>query len=103
MDLREMAKRARSRAQIWELGRSVESRMPMGHVKNRIFARTSEGYYVLGPKVMKPGDIVCVLFMVSCLSVCATWGDRYLLVGESLCSWIDEWGGRTNDGAAGAY
>jgi hypothetical protein len=76
-DLREMAKKAEPnyKEEQW-------SRVANGASKNRIFARTNKGYYVLGPKVMKPGDIICVLFggkMPFCLR---PWGDRYLLVGE---------------------
>ncbi|KAF4896296.1 Heterokaryon incompatibility protein 6, OR allele [Colletotrichum fructicola] len=50
---------------------------------NRKFARTRNGYYVLGPRVMKPGDVICVLLggkMPFCLR---PWGkNNYLLVGE---------------------
>lgn len=58
------------------------SRSANGVSKNRVFARTENGYYVLGPKVMEKRDIVCVLFggkMPFCLRL---WGDRHLLVGE---------------------
>lgn len=58
------------------------SRAANGASSNRAFALTSKGYYVLGPKVMQVGDIVCVLFggkMPFCLR---PWGRRYLLVGE---------------------
>jgi hypothetical protein len=58
------------------------SRAANGASKNRIFARTKTGYYVLGPKVMKVGDVVCVLFggkMPFCLR---RQGPHYLLVGE---------------------
>ncbi|KAI1374161.1 HET-domain-containing protein [Hypoxylon crocopeplum] len=59
------------------------SRAANGASKNRKFARTEKGYYVLGPKVMEEGDIVCVLFggkMPFCLR---PWQDhQYLLVGE---------------------
>ena len=58
------------------------SRAANGASKNRKFARTKMGYYVLGPKVMEEGDIVCVLFggkMPFCLR---PWSDQYLLVGE---------------------
>ena len=55
-----------------------------GASSNRAFARTRKGYYVLGPKVMEAGDVVCVLFggkMPFCLR---PWGrpGQYLLVGE---------------------
>ncbi|KAH0424699.1 hypothetical protein CcaCcLH18_11421 [Colletotrichum camelliae] len=50
--------------------------------RNRAFARTQYGYYVLGPIVMEPGDLGCVLYggkMPFCLR---PWGSKYLLVGE---------------------
>ncbi|KAK3307765.1 heterokaryon incompatibility protein-domain-containing protein [Chaetomium strumarium] len=58
------------------------ARSANGASRNRRFARTSGGYFVLGPKVMEPGDVVCVLYggnMPFCLR---PWGDKYLLVGE---------------------
>ena len=58
------------------------SRAANGASRNRKFARTEMGYYVLGPKVMEEDDIVCVLFggkMPFCLR---PWRDQYLLVGE---------------------
>ncbi|OTB05566.1 hypothetical protein M426DRAFT_319828 [Hypoxylon sp. CI-4A] len=59
------------------------SRLANGASKNRRFARTRKGYYVLGPAVMEEGDIVCVLFggkMPFCLRPVGE--QRYLLVGE---------------------
>ena len=47
-----------------------------------MFARTEKGYYVLGPKVTQPGDIVCVLFGGKLPFCLRPLGDRYLLVGE---------------------
>ncbi|KAI0114019.1 hypothetical protein GGR51DRAFT_505248 [Nemania sp. FL0031] len=58
------------------------SRSANGASENRCFARSRKGYYVLGPGIMAPGDIVCVLFggkLPFCLRPC---GRRYLLVGE---------------------
>lgn len=58
------------------------SRSANGASKNRIFARTSKGYYVLCPKVTQPGDIVCVLFGGKLPFCLRPLRDRYLLVGE---------------------
>ena len=58
------------------------SRAANGASKHRAFARTAKGYFVLGPAVLKVGDVVCVLFggkMPFCLR---PWGRHYLLVGE---------------------
>ncbi|KIW45228.1 uncharacterized protein PV06_03630 [Exophiala oligosperma] len=58
------------------------SRAANGASKNRKFARTDSGYYVLGPEVMEETDIICVLFggkMPFCLR---PWNSHYLLVGE---------------------
>ena len=58
------------------------SRAANGASTNRKFARTAKGYFVLGPKVLEVGDVVCVLFggkMPFCLR---PWGRHYLLVGE---------------------
>lgn len=66
-----------------ERGSGEWSRAANGASKNRKFATTERGYYVLGPKVMQGGDVVCVLLggkMPFCLR---PWhGGRYLLVGE---------------------
>ena len=59
------------------------SRAANGASKNRVFARTEKGYFVLGPKVMEEGDVVCVLHggkMPFALRPCG--GGKYLLVGE---------------------
>jgi hypothetical protein len=77
-------------SELYEIAKKTEakeggdkwSRAANGASKNRIFARTKTGYYVLGPKVMEVGDVVCVLFggkMPFCLR---PQGDNYLLVGE---------------------
>jgi hypothetical protein len=58
------------------------SRAANGASKQRKFARTKKGYYVLGPKVLEAGDIVCVLLggkMPFCLR---PLGSKYLLIGE---------------------
>ncbi|KAH0521990.1 hypothetical protein TsFJ059_005912 [Trichoderma semiorbis] len=60
------------------------SRAATGASSNRRFARTTRGYYVMGPQVMEEGDIICVLFggkMPFCLRPCLD-SHRYLLVGE---------------------
>lgn len=54
-----------------------------GATSNRVFACTKNGYYVLGPKVLAEGDVVCVLWggkMCFCLRPLAE--GRWLLVGE---------------------
>ncbi|KAL7953106.1 HET domain-containing protein [Trichoderma compactum] len=58
------------------------SRSANGASKNRIFARTKSGYYVLGPAVMEKGDVVCVLFGGKLPFCLRPVGKRYLLVGE---------------------
>lgn len=58
------------------------SRAANGASTHRVFARTAKGYFVLGPRVLEVGDVVCVLFggkMPFCLR---PWGHHYLLVGE---------------------
>ncbi|KAL7923826.1 heterokaryon incompatibility domain-containing protein [Trichoderma austrokoningii] len=60
------------------------SRAATGASTNRRFARTTKGYYVMGPQAMEKGDIVCVLFggkMPFCLRPCLG-SQSYLLVGE---------------------
>ncbi|KAM0463716.1 hypothetical protein ACHAO4_000438 [Trichoderma viride] len=60
------------------------SRAATGASTNRRFARTSRGYYVMGPQAMEKGDIICVLFggkMPFCLRPCLG-SQYYLLVGE---------------------
>ncbi|KAI0974172.1 heterokaryon incompatibility protein-domain-containing protein [Xylaria arbuscula] len=62
------------------------SRSANGATSNRVFARTERGYYVLGPKVLAKGDIVCVLWggrMAFCLRPLEMNSRKvYLLVGE---------------------
>lgn len=54
-----------------------------GATSNRVFGRTAKGRFVLGPKVMEPGDIVCVLFGGKMPFVLRSWiDDMFLLVGE---------------------
>ncbi|KAH9242293.1 hypothetical protein K456DRAFT_1879274 [Colletotrichum gloeosporioides 23] len=50
--------------------------------RNRAFAGTHNGYYVLGPKMMEPGDAVCVLYGGNLPFCLRPWGSKYLLVGE---------------------
>ncbi|KAK3298692.1 heterokaryon incompatibility protein-domain-containing protein [Chaetomium fimeti] len=60
------------------------SRAATGASHNRRFARTTRGYFVMGPQAMEKADIVCVLFggkMPFCLRPCPGSG-FYLLVGE---------------------
>ncbi len=49
---------------------------------NRVFAVTTNGYYVLGPKVMEVGDIVRVFTGGKMPFAVRPWGKRFLLVGE---------------------
>lgn len=58
------------------------SRAVNGASKNRRFAKTKKGYYVLGPRVMEPGDIVCVLLGGKQSFCLRSMGESYLLVGE---------------------
>ena len=76
-DLRQSAEEAESKHVEEQWSRSAN-----GASKNRIFAKTNKGYYVLGPKVMQPGDVVCVLFGGKVPFCLRPLGDRYLLVGE---------------------
>jgi len=48
----------------------------------RILARTTTGYYVLGPAALETGDVVCVLFGSKVPFCLRPMGERYLLVGE---------------------
>jgi hypothetical protein len=51
---------------------------------NRAFARTQQGRYMLGPRVMQPGDILCVLYGGKMPFVLRPWSNgEFLLVGES--------------------
>jgi len=59
------------------------SRSANGATSNRVFARTNEDHYVLGPQVMAKGDLACVLWggrMCFCLRPLGS--GTYLLVGE---------------------
>jgi hypothetical protein len=76
-DLRELAKKAEIEHKEEQWSRSTN-----GASKNRIFAKTKNNFYVLGPKVMKPGDIICVLFGGKLPFCLRPWGNQYLLVGE---------------------
>ena len=72
---------------LCEMAKKIEtkddwSRAANGASTNRIFARTKKGYYVLGPKVIREGDVVCVLFGGKMPFVLRPWGCYFLLVGE---------------------
>lgn len=58
------------------------ARAAYGASSNRVFATTSNGYYILGPKIMEPGDLVCVLKGAQIPFCLRPWGGKYLLVGE---------------------
>lgn len=59
------------------------TRAANGSASNRSFGRTKQGRYVLGPKVKKCGEVVCVLFGGKMPFVLRQWnGDQFLLVGE---------------------
>lgn len=77
LDLSQIAEEAENKHKEEQWSRSAN-----GASKNRIFAKTNKGYYVLGPKVTQPGDIVCVLFGGKLPFCLRPLGDRYLLVGE---------------------
>ncbi|KAM7212598.1 Heterokaryon incompatibility protein (HET) domain containing protein [Rhypophila decipiens] len=87
--------------ELWELGKSALaaaaakgkgsspdedwSRSANGAATNRVFARTTSGYYLLGPKVLAEGDQLCVLWggkVCFCLRPLDEEGTRHLLVGE---------------------
>jgi len=72
--LREMAKRMKTKDE-W-------SRAANGASTKRVFARTKKGYYVLGPAVMREGDVVAVLYGGKMPFVLRPWGRDFLLVGE---------------------
>ncbi|KLU82837.1 hypothetical protein MAPG_01905 [Magnaporthiopsis poae ATCC 64411] len=78
-ELRLLADQGGGDAQKWV-------RAATGASSERKFARTTKGYYVLGPGVIEEGDVVCVLFggkMPFCLRSCTSGSQqRYLLVGE---------------------
>jgi hypothetical protein len=58
------------------------SRWATSAADGRIFARTSKGYYVLGPAALEEGDIVCVLYGCKMPFCLRPIGSRYILVGE---------------------
>jgi hypothetical protein len=76
-DICDLAKEAKSEHKGEPWTRAVN-----GAAKNRIFARTKKGYYVLGPRVMEPGDIICVLFGGKQPFFLRHFGHAYRLVGE---------------------
>lgn len=65
-------------------GRNEEqwSRSASAASKNRRFARTCKGYYILGPAVMEQGDIICVLLGGKQPFCLRPIGDQYQLLGE---------------------
>lgn len=58
------------------------ARAANGASSNRMFARTRDGYYVLGPKPMMPGDVLCIFQGAKVPFCLRPWGSKYLLVGE---------------------
>ncbi|KAI0424366.1 heterokaryon incompatibility protein-domain-containing protein [Xylaria sp. FL1042] len=58
------------------------SRWATSASEGRVFARTANGYYVLGPAALEVGDIICVLFGSKVPFCLRPMGRRYLLVGE---------------------
>jgi hypothetical protein len=72
--------------ELYEVGRHGDdfkwSRAANGASSHRVFGRTSKGYFVLAPRVMQVGDIVCVLFGGKMPFILRPWGQRYLLAGE---------------------
>lgn len=53
--------------------------------KGRTFLITEKGYYGLGPRIMKPGDLCCVLFDADVPFILrkVDGAERYKLVGEA--------------------
>jgi hypothetical protein len=74
-DLEAIATKTQSGPHSW-------SRAANGASTNRAFARTGQGFYVLGPAVMEEGDIICVLFGAKMPFCLRPWLGKYLLVGE---------------------
>ncbi|KAJ4413819.1 hypothetical protein N0V82_008313 [Gnomoniopsis sp. IMI 355080] len=69
--------------EIAETGDAAQwARAANGASGNRLFARTKDGYYVLGPKAMLPGDILCIFQGAKVPFCLRRWGTKYLLVGE---------------------
>jgi hypothetical protein len=77
LEIQELAAEAKRKHEKEEWSRSAN-----GASKNRIFARTESGYYVLGPAVMKKGDVICVLFGGKLPFCLRPIGKQYLFVGE---------------------
>ena len=83
---------------LCEMAKKVEtkddwSRAANGASTNRIFARTKKGYYVLGPKVIREGDVVCVLSLVEKCLLFYDRGVLFLASWRVLRAWADERGG----------
>lgn len=58
------------------------SRVANGASRNRRFALSAGGLYVLGPKAMEPGDMIYVFLGGKMPFVIRPWGEHWLLVGE---------------------
>ncbi len=58
------------------------SRWAASASEGRILARTTRGYYVLGPAALETGDTVCVLFGAKVPFCLRPVDERFLLVGE---------------------
>ena len=58
------------------------ARAANGASGNRAFAGTTKGYYVLGPRLMNPGDLICVMKGAKIPFCLRPWGSKFLLVGE---------------------
>lgn len=58
------------------------ARAANGASGNRVFAKTKDGYYVLGPKLMMPGDVICIFQGAKVPFCLRRSGTKYLLIGE---------------------
>jgi hypothetical protein len=56
----------------------------------RRFFITKEGHMGLGPRLVEPGDVVCVLFGSQVPFILREVDDHYLLIGECYCHGIME-------------
>ncbi|KAK0717543.1 hypothetical protein B0T26DRAFT_776038 [Lasiosphaeria miniovina] len=57
------------------------SRSANGATSNWVLARTTKGYFVLGPKVLAKSDRICVLWGAKCAFACGP------LTKADSCSW----------------
>ncbi|KAK6217916.1 hypothetical protein LQW54_003204 [Pestalotiopsis sp. IQ-011] len=76
-DIRDLAKNREM-----ETGFENWARWAASASESRTFARSAQGYYVLGPTVLEVGDVICVLFGAKVPFCLRPIGGRYLLVGE---------------------